>query len=163
MTRQIAGLEWARPSKRPAGIPIGRPRGAKLAGIRYERGLASALPAAKHGQWFEFKDAAGPGVCQTDLLLGQSGFCLILEVKYTWTIEGHRQLEQLYLPVVERAIARPCLGIVVCRRLVEGMRGIEVARSLAEAVEIAAAGRRPAWHWLGPRSGGASVAPALAA
>lgn len=163
MIRQIRGLEFARPARRPAGLPIGRPRGAKLAGLRYERGLAAEMPEARHGQWFEYRDEAGPGVCQTDLLLGRDGRCLVLEVKYTWTIEGHRQLEWLYLPVVSAAIARPTLGVVVCRRLVEGMAGVKVARSLDEAFEAAAAGKRTAWHWLGPRSGLISAPAHIAA
>lgn len=149
MIRQICQLEWARPCQRPAGIPIGRPRGAKLAGIRYENSLARALPQAKHGQWFEFRDQVGSGYCQPDLLLGEDGICWILEVKYSWTIDGHRQLEGLYLPVVAKAIARPVRGLVVCRRLTEGMKGITVARSLEEAARLALDGKRVALHWLG--------------
>lgn len=149
MIRQIDALAWARPCQRPIGIPVGRPRGAKLAGIRYERSLANALPAAKHGQWFEFEDWNGRGFCQPDLLLGCDGICWVLEVKYSWTIDGHRQLEGLYLPVVARAIDRPVHGLVVCRRLTEGMKGVRVARSLDEARHLVMGGCRVAWHWLG--------------
>lgn len=107
------------------------------------------MPEAKHGQWFEFEDLNGRGCCQTDLLFGQGGVCWVLEVKYSWTVEGHRQLEELYLPVVSKAIARPTRGLVVCRRLTEGMRGVRVASGLQEAILLAETERRVAWHWLG--------------
>lgn len=149
MTRRVEGLEWARPTGWPRGLPLQRRRGAKAAGLRYERGVAAQLPACRHGQWFEFSDRNGPGICQTDLLLGREGHCLVLEVKYTWTVEGHKQLEQLYLPVVGLAIQRPVIGLVVCRRLVEGMRGVKVARSLSEGFELALEGHRAVWHWIG--------------
>lgn len=150
--RQIEGLVWARPCPRPAGIPRGRPRGAKLAGIRYEQRLAEALPEARHGLWFAFLDKNGPGYCQPDLMLGRGGTCFVLEVKYSWTLDGHRQLEQLYLPVVQLAIQRPTVGLVVCRRLTEGMRGTRTVGSLAEGLESARAGHRTVWHWLGQES-----------
>lgn len=153
MTREIEGLLWSRACPRPAGIPIGRPRGAKAAGLRYERALARALPAPRvHGQWFEFEDARGRGVCQTDLLLSVSrgGTIVVLEVKYSWTAEGHQQLEKLYLPIVQKATGRQVIGIVVTRRLTESMpRDLVVCSTLAQAIAAASAGRRAVWHWLG--------------
>lgn len=149
MSRQIVGLQKAEPCERPKTIPVGRPRGAKAAGLRYERSLAKAMPAAKHGQWFQFQDRAGDGCCQTDLLLGSDGACFVIEAKYTWTLEGHEQLERLYLPVVGMALARPCFGIVVARRLLSQMPGIVVANSLGQALIFARQGRRVCWHWIG--------------
>jgi hypothetical protein len=124
-------------------------RGAKLAGLRYEARVAEALPEARHGQWFAFKDRNGPGYCQPDLLLGRDGTCFVLEVKYSWTVEGHRQIEGLYVPVIEMAIERPVVGLVVCRRLVEGMSRVRIARDFQEALVLAKTGHRTVWHWLG--------------
>jgi len=148
MSRRIEGLLWARPAQRPAGMPFGRPRGAKAQGLRYERLLAQALPSAKHGQWFEFEDANGRGVCQTDLLLGRNGRCVVLECKYTWTPDGHQQLERLYLPVVQMALQRPVVGVVAAKKLVMGLP-VQVASDLDEAMRIAMEGRRVVWHWTG--------------
>lgn len=159
MTRVIRGLKWARAlDARPSCIPVGRPRGAKAAGLRYERALAAALPGAKHGQWFEFEDLAGRGYCQVDLLL-DSGLrkdslgrvkLLILESKYTWTFEGHQQIEGLYRPVVERAYGCSVLGIVVAKRLIPGVQGIaRICGGLEEAIAAGAGGGRVVLHWLG--------------
>lgn len=149
MSRQIEGLLWARTSERPAGLPRPRLRGAKLAGLRYEGRVAEALPEALHGQWFAFLDRNGPGYCQPDLLLGRSGTCFVLEVKYSWTLEGHQQIEGLYLPVLQKAIERPVAGLVVCRRLVSGMGRVRVTGDLSEALAGAKRGERMVWHWLG--------------
>lgn len=128
---------------------MGRPRGAKAAGLRYERLLAKALPAAKHGQWFEFEDQNGKGLCQVDLMIQLLSGVLILEAKYTWTAEGHAQIEQLYMPVVAAAWGVPTAGLVVCKKLVPGMQGVAVAGDLDTALRHLAVGQRTVLHWLG--------------
>lgn len=156
MTRHVGGLRFARAIERPAGVPQGRPRGAKAAGLRYERALAASMPAAKHGVWFEFEDSRGRGLCQTDLLFPYAGVCYILEAKYTWTLAGHEQIEHLYVPVVSKALGRRVFGIVVCRRLIAGMpTGVVICCDVYSAMREAQAGSRTVWHWLGT--------PALAA
>lgn len=115
--RKITGLKWARPCSRPNSIPVGRPRGAKAAGLRYERALASAVPNATHGQWFEFEDANGRGHCQPDLILFFDSIVIVLESKYTWTLAGHRQIEELYIPVLQEVYRRKVYGGVVCKVL----------------------------------------------
>lgn len=149
MTRYVRELLWARPCSRPAAIPIGRPRGAKAQGLRYERALARELDG-KHGQWFEFEDANGRGWCQTDLLLGRGSMAVVLECKYTWTLEGHLALAKLYLPVVQMALQRPTCGLVVCKKLVPdvALHGVQICSSLEEAL-MAAPRRCVAWHWTG--------------
>lgn len=146
--RQVRGLIWARRAERPTGLPHGRARGAKAAGLRYEAGLARALPDALHGQWFQFQDERGLGWCQPDLLFEESG--LILEAKYTWVPEGHSQLESLYLPVVGRALQRRVFGLVVCRALPGKLPpGVTLVHSLAEGRSVASRGLRAVWHCLG--------------
>jgi len=77
------------------GLPIspkGRPKGAKAAGLRYEKALAAAIPRAEHGQWFEFTDLNGPGHCQMDLLIVGNKRVVILECKLTDVQTGRAQL-----------------------------------------------------------------------
>jgi hypothetical protein len=146
--RIVQGLYTAKRCERPSSIPVGRPRGAKAQGLRYERALASSLPTAIHGQWFEFRDANGPGWCQTDLLLTVDDYVVVLESKYTWTAVGHSQVELLYKPVLQMALRKQVLGIVVCKVLTNGMNGIAVTGNLAEAIELSKT-ERVALHWLG--------------
>lgn len=147
--RWVKGLEWAKLGERPKGLPQARLRGIKGTGIRYERAVAGELPDALHGQWFEFGDKNGPGWCQPDILLLGASKVLVLEVKYSWVPEGHTQIGELYRPVVEKALGRPVLGVVVCRRLKPGMKGVLVVATLAEAVEAAKLGKQVCLHWLG--------------
>lgn len=151
MTRRIDQLEWAQECPRPKAIPIGRPRGAKAAGVRYEKAVARALPQAKHGQWFEYSDHNGSGWCQPDLLLDLPNGVLVLEVKYTWTAAAYVQLEGLYLPVVGKARSKPCRGMMVCRNLVDSgqMAGVYVTGDFVRACTVAASGGRVALQWLG--------------
>ncbi len=149
--RVIRGLRWARACQRPAGLPVGRPRGAKALGVRYERSLAKRLTELNHGQWFEFEDQNGPGVCQTDFILtslNHPDCVFVLECKYSWVIQGHLQIEQLYRPVLEKALALPVHGIVVCKNLKPGIGDIRVASGIGEAQALAKHGR-VVWHWLG--------------
>ena len=148
MKRQVVELKWARTCERPQSIPVGRPRGAKAAGIRFERAIGQQLLGARRGQWFEFEDRNGHGWCQVDFLMPWGGRAVVLEAKYTWTEDGHRELDGLYLPVVESAGWQRPIGIVISRNLIP-MNGRAVARStLSQAVEIAES-RWAVWHWLG--------------
>jgi len=138
-------------SERPKVIPIGRPRGVKALGLRYERELAKVLSGARRGVWFEFEDSRGHGFCQVDFLVPVGGRPVVLEAKYTWTLEGHEELEGLYLPVMRgvRGLER-ALGLVVCKKLTEGT--LASARSfgdLTSAVEWAEGGERAVLHWIG--------------
>lgn len=148
--RKIEGLIWARAlPRRPNGIPIDRPRGAKAEGIRYEKALARALPKANHGQWFEFEDSNGRGYCQTDLIFSWKGQIVVLEAKYTWRMAGHRQIEQLYRPILAKITGKPVLGVVVCKRLRPAV-AYPVFGDLEEALRASGPqGPGPVWHWLG--------------
>ncbi len=119
-------------------------------GVKFERRIAAALPGAIHGQWFEYFDSNGKGYCQTDFLfaIGDIGIG-VLESKYTWTPDGHQELENLYLPVVENALSRPTWGMVVSRRVLPDMTGIKLAVELDDALESAIDGNRVCLHWLG--------------
>lgn len=148
--RRIVGLEWARQlTAKPKAIPTGRPRGAKAAGVRYERALARELVPGgfQAGVWFEFRDRGGSGWCQPDLILVGTRSVLVLEAKYTWTRVGHEQIEFLYRPVLERVFDLPVKGVVVCRVLIPETRECCVIGDLASALAVPA-GTRSVLHWL---------------
>lgn len=159
MVRRIRGLKWARElTRRPNCIPLGRPRGLKALGVRYEKALAKALPEADHGRWFEYEDEGGHGYGQADFILGcavassLTRQTILLEAKYTWTREGHDQMEWLYGPLVRatrRLEARPGT-ILVCRALTAETRNLafRVVDCLEEALALARPDRRVVLQWL---------------
>lgn len=155
--RWIKGLISADPCSRPNNIPVGRPRGRKAAGVKYEKNLAANLRLALtgiyslwHGQWFRFIDSRGLGVCQTDIMLKTPVGIAILESKYTWTEDGHTQLDKLYIPVVEKANpGLPAFGLVVCKVLTADVNPSWVCRDLSSAIARAASGRKTVLHWIG--------------
>lgn len=149
LSREIKNLIWAKACSRPSCIPKSRPRGKKAAGLRYERDLAKAVPGAIHGQWFEFTDSAGHGWCQPDLFFESHSAIWVLEAKYTWTEAGHRQIDRLYKPVLEKALDKPCFGMVVAKVLTSAMTVTSICRGLEEAMESARAGEKVCFHWLG--------------
>lgn len=149
MNRILPPLISARAIPRPSVIPRGRPRGAKRHGLRYERDFAKAVGAsAVHGQWFEFEDAAGKHYCQTDVILDIGPAIVIFECKYTWVPEAAAKLEGLYRLVVEMAMGKPTLGVVVCKKLVRGLAE-PIAAELPTAIALARPGRPSVLHWLG--------------
>ena len=128
-------------------IPVGRPRGVKALGVRYERELAKELWEAKRGVWFEFEDQRGHGFCQVDFLMkwgsGEAAKRpLVIEVKHTWTREAREELERLYLPIVWLASGREPIGVVICKRLTP-----EAPRAVSD-LESAALYAAPL-HWIG--------------
>src|SRR5215469_252521 len=160
--RVISKIRWASLCDRPDCIPLARPKGAKAAGLRYERLFAKQFPEALHGQWFEYEDANGHGYCQPDVILSLLPRCLVVfESKYTLTAEAFAQLEGLYLPVVRAAFKAPAVGVVVTRNLVpvgervkgvwERIKGVgEGVSTLEEAIRQAQSGFGiPVLHWVG--------------
>lgn len=148
--RRIVGLKWARPLRGVPPFGPAKPRGAKRQGLLYERALASALPTAKHGQWFEFEDANGLGLAQPDFILPVGGALVVLEAKYSWVPEAQTQIERLYRPILEIQTAKPILGIVVVKRLVAGIEA-PICGSLREAIILAKPGVPSVLHWMDPR------------
>lgn len=145
--RTIVGLKWAKAlSARPSYIPKSRPRGAKALGLRYERRLAEASGGIA-GQWWEFEDANGPGCCQTDVIVDLGDAVLVLEAKLSWVSEGHTQINKLYRPVVDAALNRPVLGIVVVKNLTPGAP--RAFGCYTDAIASAREGCCPVLHWLG--------------
>lgn len=149
MSRAIFGLVSAVACSRPSHIPQSRPRDKKAAGLRYERELAKALPRAKHGQWFRFTDRAGHGHCQPDLIIETEAGLAVLEAKYTWTEAGHRQIDRLYRPVLEKATGKLILGIVVCKVLTAETPTRWICRTLEAALARAGCGLPTVLHWIG--------------
>ena len=148
MKRQISGLKSAVALVgRPKCIPLGRPRGQKAWGIRYEREIAKRLPMASKGMWFKFEDRNGPGFCQVDFLLSLVGYMIVLESKYTWTLDAHVELETLYLPVVEMALRQKTQGVVVCKSVT--VQTPKHATIYGDLTEISRGAGRPVWHFLG--------------
>lgn len=100
-----------------------RRRGAKAKGIRFERAvrpwLDALFPGAIHEQWFEFTDARGYGVCQTDHLAVFDHCVVVFETKLTQTFQAIKQINGLYRPVVEKVWARPVIGVQICKNLVK--------------------------------------------
>lgn len=144
--RVIEHLRWAKPAgKAPFGPS--RARGAKGAGLRYERQLGDSLPLAAAGLWWEFEDSFGKGFCQTDLLLELPQGLVVVEVKYTWVPEGHSQISKLYRPVLEAATGKKVFGIVACKALVPGIP-FRIVGDLNSALGIALAGREVVWQAL---------------
>jgi len=153
MSRQVYKLNWAeRLNEWPEQIPKPRPRGVKALGRRYENAVALQLgPTAVRGQWWRFRDANGPGLCQTDFIIIGKVWVAILECKHTFTDEGVEQLEQLYLPVVQMAEDKQAIGIQVCKNLSSHCSG-KVYNTLESAIIAARAPgptRLATLHWRG--------------
>jgi hypothetical protein len=105
---------------------------AQASGLAYEHkvlgALAEALASAglsfdlAHNPWFEYHTSTGQGLCVPDILLtiNSSEFknlIFVIEIKLTYTIEAIAKLRGLYCPVVEAALARRALPLVICKNL----------------------------------------------
>lgn len=128
--RVIDGLRWAQmPKHKPPGC-LGvskRLRGAKAEGRRFENNVVKMLKAWEQvgqlpanlqaGQWFEFEDKHGHGYCQPDILLYDREKIVILECKLTQTDVAFEQMEELYVPVLQRAFGLEVFTVQVCKNL----------------------------------------------
>lgn len=149
--RSIKGLISAELlSERPKCIPHGRARGAKAAGLRYQRAFGKAIGrSALDGPWFQFRDSNGAGFCQPDFIINLPSVAVILECKYTWTPEAFAQIELLYRPVLELALGKPTFGLQVCKRLLpRSSVDSKIVGMLGNGLVLANSGTRVALHWL---------------
>lgn len=108
--KTVRVLKWARRCKRPDFIPESRCAGAAQRGLVYERKVAEHLRAqfggrVLHGQWIEYCDQWGYGVCQPDIIIlpeTSEEPILILECKLTVNKEAERKLKNIYKKVVAK-------------------------------------------------------------
>jgi len=142
--REIQGLKWVRVlDGRPAGLPQGRPRGAKARGVAFEKAVAESegFGHARHGMWLGYEDVNGIGFAQPDFVFagGSDGTSalVVAEVKLTWTTQAYRQLRRLYWPLLQLLVGAPIGGIVVCQGLTRESPKGHVVGSIAEALCIA--------------------------
>lgn len=153
VVRPVEGLLWARPCERPDFVPNSRPRGAKAAGLRYERAFVKYLqPGVIHGQWFEFEDASGLRYCQTDVLYPLSLHLLaVVELKYTLVDSAWDQLLDLYGPVVEAAYNIPCGLVTVFKNFPRSDMGkLALHDNLMDATTFSRdTGTVSLLHWVG--------------
>lgn len=136
--RQISKLKTATALlERPSAIPQSRPRGAKAAGIRFEKAVFEALCGGIRGQWFSFEDENGWGYCQPDIIYPfLPDFFAVIEVKYTLVPGAHQKLSNLYLPVVSKALKAPAAGVVIVKNLDPRYRRGKIYTDLRAAAEV---------------------------
>jgi len=156
--RAVVGLKWARlAAKPPFGVPRGA-RGAKAAGLRYEKAFARALPEALHGKWIEYCDSNGPGYAQPDFILVGQSAGLVLETKYTQCEAGWSQPRDLYVPLCEAIWGIKFFPVQVCRALDGAVvrQDMKIYESIWQIVADIK-GQRPSpkatLHWIGGEVG----------
>lgn len=153
MARSIQGLIWAGPTEvGPFGVQKRR-KGAKAAGLRYEKLVRKALPAAARwsfNPWFEFVDANGKGFAQPDFVLRTKNEVLVVECKLTFTEEAFGQLQELYFPILHYVHRLPVRGIVLTKNLTPSAP--PPTPSFRAAVAASRKGQIPVVHWLGHSS-----------
>lgn len=66
-------------------------------------------------QWISFIDENGKGFAQTDQYLVQDDFILLFEDKYTQTNCAFLQMEELYVPLLEKIYGLPVMTLQVCK------------------------------------------------
>lgn len=99
--------------------PSSSVKGAKAAGLRYERKaldfLSERFEGLRKSPWFRFKEPhdARRRWCQPDALLLRGDTAIIFEVKTRLCEEAWWQLRMLYEPVVRRAFYARTIGLCV--------------------------------------------------
>lgn len=157
--REVFGECIARllPTK-PSCIPIGRPRGVKAQGVRYERAVASALLARwpkagiSAGPWYEFGDLNGRGYCQPDVTVYSASLdaYIVCECKLTNYNAALADLNTLYVPVLRAAHGTDVFPLIILRHLSSEVPPRSVFESFSAALYAAPKMKvPPVFHWLG--------------
>ncbi len=103
--------------------------GLAMVGLQYERRVGKELAAhvdagraasVEGNPWFSFTDAVGSAQCSPDFLLHCDLWLFVIEVKLHWTPIAAAKLNDLYRPVVAKALGTPVNTLVICRNMVPG-------------------------------------------
>lgn len=161
MKRQIRGLKWVQRVAPPPWAHTDRPKGAKAAGLRYEKALAEAIPWAKHAPWFKFCDAGGVGWANPDFLWVRQAEIFVFEAKLTDCPEAYDEIATLYAPILAFWGQKPVRGVVVCKNLTPKTDKMGLTGDLSTALAMA---RRSisTLHWLGRVPLGPPLVPSIA-
>jgi|AACY02.9.fsa_nt_gi hypothetical protein len=140
--RQIRGLLVAALCDTPAWAEQKKKekKRAKLrAGLRFERQFQKHLARSQTSMdrilvcnpWIHFRDKAGAGFAQPDVLLFDRVSCIgaLIEIKLTQSLGAEEQLTGLYLPLVQF-----CYPDIHWRR-VQVCKNLRNVRSLVETIE----------------------------
>jgi hypothetical protein len=99
-----------------------RPRGAKKAGMIYQRKVEAwpgwtGVGGIELSPWFCFTDGSRERhYCQPDLLIFHKDLLIVGEIKIRWTADAWWQLRKLYLPVLSKVFPGRILApLCVCR------------------------------------------------
>lgn len=108
-------------------FPMPRPSSpAARLGLRYERKVGQELDRhvsqerfarLEHNPWFTFSDTYGTNNCCPDFLLWVNDGIVVVEVKLSWVEVALPKLQDLYIPVVSRALGVSAIPLVICRNL----------------------------------------------
>lgn len=137
--------------------PRSLPRPANAAarsGLVFERKFAAALADSlpppinlERNPWFEYRDSKVQGLlcCCPDILLfdEECGFYIVIEVKQTWTALALEKLNNVYCPVLRRALDAPIKPLVAVKNLTPQ------APRPQSTVTFALLSNQPLIQWLG--------------
>lgn len=116
-------------AERSSGRNIPKPKLAVArAGLSFEKNVFNAIikekpekVTAERNPWFLYRDSqcSDSLSCQLDILLHDQefDFYIAVEVKRTWTPLAMQTLENVYCPVVSRALGTPTKPLVICQIL----------------------------------------------
>lgn len=123
----IHGLVSAESCRKPQNLPRGRAtsRAAANLGLRYEKKVVLAISESittpkirlEHNPWFRFVDSSRSGYASPDILLFCGSFMVIVEIKYTFTVEALRKVRRFYEPIVRGVYQLPAIPMIVARNL----------------------------------------------
>lgn len=142
--------------ERPKCIPMGRLRGTKAAGMRFQRAVGAALEAKLGhdillGPWFEYIDCGVRRYCQPDFIILRllHAYLVVIEAKLTWNFEAYEQLRRLYVPVVRQFYNLPVYSMLAVRNLTRETPKSAIFSDFDKALAATAPQVCPTWHYLG--------------
>lgn len=127
--RKVTGLKWARLKDKPASLSVGRKRGAKGQGLKYEARAISHLTALfppgdlRYHLWIEYLDDNGLSWAEPEAVVIRPTELILFEVKLTGCQYGLEQMRDLYAPLLSSIFLRPVRGLQVCRAVCRSTPG----------------------------------------
>lgn len=122
-------------------------------GLAYEKKVLKALSTTARSMgaqveaqpWFRFVDGHGRGQAVPDALFHFGDRTLVIEIKYTFTLDAVVKLHGLYVPVVKAAYKTRVYPLIICKNLTPG--ALATVSQLNAAFDLPA--HIPTLQWLG--------------